>query len=173
MNAQFTAQFLAKSIAKSLVGTMAVMLMAGPAFAAAQAVPAANPVSLKGDVKLEKSVTENGATRIQLLEPKVVVPGDHLVFTTRYQNDGAQAVTNFVVTNPLPSAVVLAPEAATGTEVSVDGGKNWGLLSTLKLADGKGGVRAALAGDVTHVRWTIAQIAPGAAGQVEYHAIVR
>ena len=154
---------------KSVASIMAAMLMVGPAFAAAQS----NPVTLKGDVKLEKSVTENGVTSIQLLEPKVVVPGDHLLFTTRYHNDGALAVTNFVVTNPLPSAVVLAPEAAAGTEVSVDGGKTWGLLAALKVSDGKGGVRAAGAGDVTHVRWTIAQIAPGAAGQVEYHAIVR
>ena len=163
----------ASFLAKSLAGAMAVLLMTGPAFAAAQATPAASAVSLKGDVKLEKTVTENGATNVQLLEPKVVVPGDHLLFTTRYHNEGAQAVTNFVVTNPLPSAVVLSPEAAEGTQVSVDSGKTWGLLAALKVSDGKGGMRAAQTGDVTHVRWTIAQIAPGAAGQVEYHAIVR
>jgi uncharacterized repeat protein (TIGR01451 family) len=175
MNAQFSmnAQLTAKILAKSLAGAMALVLMAGPAFAAAQAAPAASPITLKGDVKLEKTVTENGASSIQLLDPKVVVPGDHLLFTTRYQNEGAQAVTNFVVTNPLPSAVVLTPEAAAGTEVSVDGGKTWGMLSTLKVSGGKDGVRAAVAGDVTHVRWTIAQIAPGTTGQVEYHAIVR
>jgi len=170
MNAQFLAKtFPANRMAKFLAGAVAAVLMAGPALALAQA----SPVSLKGDVKLEKTVTEDGKTSVQLLEPKVVVPGDHLLFTTRYHNDGAQAVTNFVVTNPLPSAVVLAPEATDTTEVSVDGGKTWGLLSALKVSDDKGSARAAQAGDVTHVRWTIAQIAPGAAGQVEYHAIVR
>lgn len=159
---------------KFLAATIATALMAGPAFAAAQSTPVpANPVTLKGDVKLEKSITENGATSMRLLEPTVVVPGDRLLFTTRYQNDGAQPVTNFVVTNPLPSAVVLTSDAAASTEVSVDGGKSWGLLGALKVSDGQSGMRAALAGDVTHVRWTIAKIAPGAAGQVEYHAIVR
>lgn len=153
---------------------LAAALMAGPAFAAAQstAVPA-TPVTLKGDVKLEKTITENGTTSVQLLDPTVVVPGDRLLFTTRYRNDGAQPVTNFVVTNPLPSAVVPTSEATASTEVSVDGGKTWGLLSTLKVADGQSGMRAASGSDVTHLRWTIARIAPGADGQVEYHAIVR
>jgi len=161
--------------AKYLAGAFAAMLMAGPALAAAQSTPsgANSPVSLKGDVKLEKSVTENGLTSVQLLDPTVVVPGDHLLFTTRYQNDSAQPVTNFVVTNPLPSAVVLSGDEAAANEVSVDGGKTWGLLSTLKVSDGQGGQRAAVPSDVTHMRWTIAKIAPGAAGQVEYHAIVR
>ena len=169
----------ASLFAKSIAGALVLLLMAGPAHAAAQSNPApanrtaTSPVSLKGDVKLEKTVTENGVSSVQLLEPKVVVPGDRLLFTTRYQNDGAAAVTNFVVTNPLPSAVVLAGDAAANAEVSVDGGKTWGILGTLKVSDGQGGQRAAATGDVTHVRWTIAQIAPGASGEVEYHAIVR
>jgi uncharacterized repeat protein (TIGR01451 family) len=161
----------ASSFAKTVAGAMAMMLMVSPAFAVAQA--AASPVTLKGDVMLEKSVTENGVTKVQLIEPKVVVPGDHLLFTTRYRNDGAQAVTNFVVTNPLPPAVALSSEGSPGTEVSVDDGKTWGQLGTLTVADGKGGQRAAAPGDVTHIRWTIAQIAPGGSGEVQYHGIVR
>lgn len=164
----------ASFFAKFLTATIATALMAGPAFAAAQSTPVpANPVTLKGDVKLEKSITENGATSMQLLDPTVVVPGDRLLFTTRYHNEGAQPVTNFVVTNPLPPAVVLSSDTAAETEVSVDGGKTWGLLSTLKVSDGQSGMRAALGSDVTHLRWTIAKIAAGANGRVEYHAIVR
>ncbi len=164
----------ASIFANLLAATIATALMAGPAFAAAQSTPVpANAVTLKGDVKLEKSITENGATSVQLLDPTVVVPGDRLLFTTRYRNDGGQPVTNFIVTNPLPPAVVLTAEAAANNEVSVDGGKTWGLLSTLKVSDGQSGMRAALGSDVTHLRWTIATIAAGANGQVEYHAIVR
>ena len=158
-------------LAKSLAGAMAVMLIAGPAHAAAQAAPAA--ISLKNDVMLEKTVIENGKSSVTLVEPKVVVPGDRLIYTIRYHNDGALPATNYVMTDPLPSAVVLAPDSATGSEVSVDGGTTWGPLASLKVSDGQGGLRAALASDVTHLRWTIAQIAPGGAGQVEFHAIVR
>lgn len=156
---------------KSLAAAAAMVAMAGPALAAAQ--PAPSPVTLKGDVMLEKTVTENGVSKVQLVEPKVVIPGDHLLFTTRYRNEGTQAVTNFIVTNPLPSAVTLSSDAAPGTEVSVDGGKTWGQIASLKVAGAGGSERPATAADVTHVRWTIPSIAPGASGEVQYHGIVR
>lgn len=155
----------------SLAAAATLVVVASPALAAAQ--PAPSPISLKGDVMLEKTVTENGVSKVQLVEPKVVIPGDHLLFTTRYHNDGAQAVTNFVVTNPLPSAVALSSDAVPGTEVSVDGGKTWGQLGSLKVAAAPGGQRTATAADVTHIRWTIPSIAPGASGEVQYHGIVR
>lgn len=158
-------------LVKSLAGVAAMVATTGPALAAAQSAP--SPVTLKGDVMLEKTVTENGVSKVQLVEPKVVIPGDHLLFTTRYHNDGAQPVTNFVVTNPLPSAVALASDATAGTEVSVDGGKTWGQLASLKVAGTDGASRTATAADVTHVRWTIPTIAPGASGEVQYHGIVR
>lgn len=137
------------------------------------AFAAPGQVVLVGEVKLEKTVTENGRTRTELHEPKVVVPGDKLLFTTRYSNGGNVAARNFVVTNPLPTAVTLAYDAAEGYLVSVDGGQTWGQLANLKVPDGKGGQRAAVPGDVTHLRWVIPSIAAGAAGAVRYHAIVR
>lgn len=152
--------------AKAIVATA----MAGSSVAV-QAAP--SPVALAGDVKLEKTVTENGTTRIELREPKVVVPGDRLLFSTRYTNGGKVPVTNFIVTNPLPKAVVLNHEPAQGYVVSVDGGKTWGPLATARVSDGRGGWRAATATDVTHLRWTIATIAPGATGMVQYRATVR
>lgn len=140
---------------------------------AAPLAAAPGQVALKGEVKAEKNVVENGVSKVVLVEPKTVLPGDRLLFTTGYTNTGAAAVTNFVVTNPVPSAVSVAPESASVLQVSVDGGKAWGRLAALTVADGKGGRRPALASDVTHVRWTIAVIAPGTSGKVEYHAIVR
>ena len=61
-------------VVKSLAGAAAMVAMAGPALAAAQSTP--SPVTLKGDVMLEKTVTENGVSKVQLVEPKVVIPGD-------------------------------------------------------------------------------------------------
>ena len=148
---------------------LAVALVAAPT--AAMAAP--DQVSLVGDVKLEKTVTEDGRTRTELQDPKVVVPGDRLLFTTRYSNTGTRPVQNFVVTNPLPGPVMLVAEEGRGYSVSADGGKTWGQLGTLKVPDGKGGLRPASAADVTHLRWVIPSIAPGASGKLEYHAIVR
>lgn len=154
---------------KFLPAAFALVAAAAPLSAFAQS----SDVQLQGDVKLEKTVVENGTSRKVLSEPTVVVPGDRLIFTTRYVNGGRQAVTDFVITNPLPDQVTLAPDNTETLTVSVDGGKTWGHLSALRVPDGAGGMRAAVPADVTHIRWTIATIAPGGTGKVGYSAIVR
>jgi uncharacterized repeat protein (TIGR01451 family) len=152
---------------KQIVGLLGFALVSTVAHAEPQ------PVELHGDVKLEKTVIENGATKQLLVEPAVVVPGDRLLFSTTYRNTGAEPVKNFVVTNPLPAGVALSDLGAEPAQVSVDGGKAWGALAALKVADGKGGQRAAVTGDVTHVRWTLALVQPRAAGALSFQAIVR
>ena len=156
----------------SYVKFAALALAFAPATLSAAAP--ASPVTLRGEVKLEKTVIDNGVARTTLVAPDVVVPGDKLLFSTAYNNAGVAPAVNFVVTNALPSGVALAPDAAAANhEVSVDGGKSWGKLAALKVADGQGGMRAALSSDATHVRWTLPVIAPGASGTLKYHAIVR
>lgn len=134
----------------------------------------ASPISLVGDVKAVKTITEaDGTTRTELVAPAAIVPGDRLVFGTDYANNGAEAVTGFTVTNPLPAAVRLAPDADPALEVSVDGGKSWGRLADLTVPQPDGTTRPATHGDVTHVRWVIASIAPGEKGRLTYPAIIR
>ncbi len=141
-----------------------------PAQAAAQVD---NAVVLSSDIKVEKVIIENGRERRVLEVPKIVVPGDRLLFAVSYRNTGTTEVKNFVLTNPLPAGVMLAPDSADGLEVSVDAGKAWGKLATLTVPDGKGGKRQAQASDVTHVRWALAPLKPGAADTVTFHTIVR
>ncbi|MEZ5679811.1 MAG: hypothetical protein R3E14_00770 [Erythrobacter sp.] len=143
---------------------------------AAISVPAIaqEPLRLKGDVKAVKTVeNDDGTTVTALVDPEVVVPGDRLVFSTYYSNTGSEPVENFIVTNPLPAAVKLADDADPALVVSVDGGASWGRLAELQVTGDDGATRAATAADVTHVRWTLAQIAPGAEGRLEYPAIIR
>ena len=144
-------------------------------FAAAPATAFAAPgaVVLKGDVKVETTVVEKGVEKTVLVTPKVVVPGNRLVFSTSYRNESASPVQNFVVTNPVPEGIAVAATDAASLTVSADGGKTWGKLATLTVKDAKGVARPAQASDVTHVRWTLATIAPGAGGAVSYHAIVK
>lgn len=134
---------------------------------------AAAAVELHGEVMLERRIVEDGRERIVLEEPKVVVPGDRLLFSTRFVNSGAKPLDNFVVTNPLPGAVLLSAEAAATLDLSVDGGRTWGRLGVLSVPDEAGGKRPAIAADVTHVRWTLPRIAPGASGTLTYRATVR
>ena len=133
-----------------------------------------SPVTLSGDVKVvETTLDASGAETNRLVDPGVIVPGDRLIFGTDYANTGTEVVENFVVTNPLPGAVRLASDADPQLTVSVDGGQNWGTLTSLSLTNDDGTVRAATHDDVTHVRWTLAAIAPGASGRLEYPAIIR
>lgn len=151
-----------------LAATVALVLgtsLAAPALAQPTAV------TLEGEVKVVREVVENGNTREALEEPSQVLPGDRLVFTTHYRNAGDKPVTDFVVTNPLPAPVKLTQAGA--FEVSVDGGKSYGPLAALKATGADGKPRAAELGDVTHVRWRLASIAPGASGDVTYFAEVR
>ncbi len=152
----------------ALLATLAV-----PTAVLAVSPAPAGPIALSGDVKVDRVVTENGQTRHVLIAPDKVVPGERLVFTTSYRNSGAKPIQNFIVTNPLPPAVTLAADSDPALVVSVDGGAHWGPLAALTVSDGKGGTRAAEPTDVTHLRWTIAQIAPGATGSLAYHATVR
>ena len=98
---------------------------------------------------------------------------DRLIFGTDYANNGDEAVENFVITNAVPSAVRVAGDADPDLTVSVDGGQSWGSLSALSVASEDGSSRPARYDDVTHIRWTLASVAPGEAGRVEYPAIIR
>jgi uncharacterized repeat protein (TIGR01451 family) len=139
------------------------------------AANAANEVSLTSSVFVEKTVPQaDGRTRLVLEEPKVVVPGDKLVFVLNYRNQGAKPATDFVVTNPMPGAVAYQGTPDAGAIVSVDGGKSWGPMASLKVRKADGTFRSAYPEDVTHVRWAMKTPIPvGAAGKLSFRGIVR
>ena len=146
--------------------------LAVTAFGLSAPAQAQNDVALSSDVKVERTTVENGQSRTTLAPPESVVPGDRLLFTTSYANGGSSPAENFVVTNPLPSAVALA-ETDESFEVSVDGGKTFAALDTLSITDPEIGNRPAELGDVTHIRWVLARVAEGESGTLSYYGIVR
>ena len=140
------------------------------------AVPAAQAqgqqaVALTGEVMVMRTVDENGTQKTVLEPPSQVIPGDRLVFTTRYTNTSTETVDDFVVTNPLPAPVMLAEDGA--FEVSVDGGKSFGKLAGLSVTLEDGANRPAELTDVTHIRWTLARLMPGDQGSLSYFAVIR
>jgi hypothetical protein len=166
-------------IARNLKGTfrvglvsLAALCMTGPLLAAD------SPVALHSEpIMLDKITTVAGEATHALVDPAVthdkVIPGSHLVVATDYHNTSDKPVDHFVVINPLPAALMLSDDGMGDFDVSVDGGKTFGKLPALVVTDAKGGKRAAEASDVTALRWIIPQIAPGASGKLEYHAVVR
>lgn len=132
------------------------------------------PIALSGEVHaVVEIVADDGTTHVELETPGTIVPGDRLLFSTSYANTSTETVENFVVTNPLPAAVRLAPEVESGVIVSVDNGNTWGRLSELSVKSEDGSSRPAQHSDVTHIRWTLDRVEPGQSGRLEYLAIIR
>ena len=147
-------------------------LLALVSAAAASAAP--NDVTLNNAVFVEHvRVDAQGRRTVALDPPQVVTPGDHLVFVLTYRNGGAQPATGFAVTNPIPPAVAFERSDDANAVVSVDGGRTWGALATLTVAQPDGTRRPAAAADVTHVRWSFSQPIPaGAEGRLTFRGIV-
>ena len=110
------------------------------AFLAPAPALAADNVALDSAVFVERSVTgADGKPSVVREEPKLVTPGDKLVFVLSYKNAGTAPADSFVVTNPIPASVSFVASDSPGADFSVDGGKSWGALAALKVkgADGK------------------------------------
>jgi uncharacterized repeat protein (TIGR01451 family) len=106
-------------------------------------------------------------------EPGVVTPGDKLVFVLGYRNAGAEPATGFVMTDPIPPSVAFAGSDDASAVVSVDGGKSWGKLASLKVVQADGTSRPAVAADVTHIRWSFDRpIAAGTGGELSFRGVV-
>lgn len=92
--------------------------------------------------------------------------GDRVVTIVRWYRLGGDG--GFTIVNPLPRGTYYQDSARQGQEVSVDGGRTWGRIGTLRM-----GAREATPEDVTHVRWRIsAETARRGAGRIAYSAIV-
>lgn len=157
---------------RKLILTAKISSLAIPALVLAAPAQAQSAVALQSDVRVERTVTDEGEARTVLAAPEDVVPGDRLVFSTQYRNDSGDVVENFVVTNPLPAAVVLADDDGL-FEVSVDGGASFAPLAKLTVETDTAEARPALPSDVTHIRWTLARLEPGESGSLTYNAFVR
>lgn len=132
---------------------------------AAPAIALATPlVALDSAVFVERVMPGKG----RLLQPaKALKRGDRVVYVVSWYRMGGQG--GFTVTNPLPSKVYFQGSADGREEVSIDGGKTWGRLDSLRT-----GNRLATPEDVTHVRWRVpAHEAARGQGQITYSAIVR
>ncbi len=145
------------------------------ALAAAISMPAlAGGISLQSSVLKAESVALPGGSVSQRLVPAAkALPGDLMVYTLAYRNEGNLPASDVVLNNPIPTTMIYRGAGEGGEpEVSVDG-VHFGRLPDLTVT-GPGGNRAAKLADVTHVRWHLVQPIPaGAAGHVSFHAALR
>jgi uncharacterized repeat protein (TIGR01451 family) len=149
---------------------LAILALAAPA-----AAVAADNVTLSSEIFVERvKPGADGKPLVVREAPKIVTPGDKLVFELAYRNQGAQPATGFALTDPIPDSVVFAGAASPGATFSVDGGKSWGALASLRAPQAGGGSRPATAADVTHIRWSFSQAIPaGGSGRLSFRGVVR
>lgn len=150
------------------------ILLALFALLAPVAASAAQDVSLTTKVLVERVKTGADGKPVTVREePGVVTPGDRLVFVLGYRNGGAEPATGFILTNPIPPSVAFTGSDDASATVSVDGGKSWGALASLKVVQADGTSRPAVAADVTHIRWSFGQaIAAGKGGELSFRGVV-
>ena len=148
---------------------LALLALLAPA-----AASAADNVSLTSKVLVERvKPGADGKPVTVREEPAVVTPGDRLVFVLKYRNAAAQPATGFTLTNPIPAAVAFTGTEDSSAALSVDGGKTWGPLASLKVVAADGTSRPAVAADVTHIRWSFGQpIAAGSVGELSFRGVV-
>ena len=147
-----------------------------PAAVMAQApAPAASNVKLTSETFVAKAVTDDKGVKSNKLFPATrVLPGDPLVFQLTYNNLGKTPASRFVINNPVPNGVEFTGVREASATVSVDSGKSFGALATLKVKGADGKLRGAIASDVTQIRWTFAQpIAVGAKATVMFYGLVK
>lgn len=139
------------------------------------AAPTAEPkIQLQSDVMAIVTRTDDqGRAIVALAKPEEFTPGTKLSFGMNYSNSGTQTATNVTGTSPINPSVRLAPDADPELIVSVDGGETFGTLATQSVGTTPQGTRPATHADVTHVRWTIASIAPGESGRIAFPVIIR
>jgi uncharacterized repeat protein (TIGR01451 family) len=148
---------------------LALLALLVPAMASA-----ADDVSLTNKVFVERvKAGADGKPVTVREEPGVVTPGDRLAFVLAYRNGGAEPATGFTLTNPIPPSIAFSGSDDAIAVVSVDGGKSWGKLASLKVVQADGTSRPAVAADVTHIRWSLDRpIAPGTGGELSFRGVV-
>jgi uncharacterized repeat protein (TIGR01451 family) len=134
----------------------------------------AGGVELASNVMVERTRTDAEGKTVTVLEaPKIVTPGDRLVFVISYKNSDAAPAAQVVVNNPVPEAVSFTGTEAPGAELSVDGQK-WGSLGDLVIRNADGSRRPATADDVRHVRWRLSNpVSSGAGGELRFRGVVK
>jgi uncharacterized repeat protein (TIGR01451 family) len=128
------------------------------AFALASWAVAADPLTIKAIAEVESKSVVHGREVIKLIPADRVVPGDQVIYTLEVRNADAELAAPTVV-HAIPEHMRYVEDSAVGpgAEVtySVDGGRSFDRAENLKVPGKDGQLRAAVATDITHIRWRL------------------
>ena len=121
---------------------------------------------------------EDGTKEVVLEQPEKVLPGDTIVYTIFYENQGSDIAEKVAINNPIPENTLYLDGSAQGIGAiitfSVDNGATFDFPGNLKVKTPEGGERMAGPGDYTGIRWTLnSDLAPGAKGSASFKVKIK
>jgi uncharacterized repeat protein (TIGR01451 family) len=160
-----------------LIGVTAVLILALICTAfGSDAAPEKGKVEVNVVVEKEvEAIGPDGKTIIQQVPAEKVIPGDEVIYTITYTNNGDEPAENLVVNNPIPEHMqyVAGSASVSGSSItfSVDNGKSFDIPEKLTVQDVEGKPVIAKPADYTNIRWTLDHpVAPKSSGAVSYRA---
>jgi len=139
----------------------------------------ATPVTLGVVAEREVVTVDADGNQVTTLERVTsAAPGETIVYTINYANDGAEPAENVTITDPVPPETAYIGGSAFGAGAdlvaSADGGLTYAAPAALRVPGADGELRPARPDEITHLRWTLRNpVAPGGRGFVRFKATVR
>ncbi|PLX45143.1 MAG: hypothetical protein C0609_03950 [Deltaproteobacteria bacterium] len=140
--------------------------------------------SVKVEISAEKEVTllEAGKEITKRLPVDTSYPGDEIIYTLTYLNNGDAPAVGATLTDPIPEGTFYLSGSATDKGAlltfSADGGESYmpepKVIITVKTPEGTMAQENAKPEDYTHIRWKLsASIPPGEGGSFEFKVKVK
>jgi uncharacterized repeat protein (TIGR01451 family) len=158
-----------------IITALALVLQSAAGLAHAQQ----NPILVKSIAETEVEVknAQGGVEKKRVLLTKAA-PGDEVIYTTTFTNQGTKPAGNVVIANPVPANTAYVGGSAFGDNTaitySVDGGKTYAAPDKLNIKTPEGRERPALPGEYTHIRWAYkGELAPAKTGSAGFRVLVK
>lgn len=152
------------------------IIIAAAALLAATIAPAfaEGKLALVSRSEKEVVVVKDGKKNVTLVPAEKVVPGDVVLFTNRYKNEGKDAAQDVVISNPVPKHMTYLDGSAFGEGAQItfsfDNGKSFDTPGKLVKTE-KGKKRTVRADEYTHIRWSFKNpIPPAKEGELGFRA---
>ncbi|MEM7082370.1 MAG: hypothetical protein AAF465_06520 [Pseudomonadota bacterium] len=124
--------------------------------------------------KEERYVDADGVERSRLVPVTTVIPGDQVVYTITFANQGTQRADGIKIVDPIPAQMRYIESSAFGPgttiSFSADGGQTFAAANAVMIED-NGTARVASPTEYTHIQWLFnSSLEPGAQGYAQFKA---